>query len=201
VHITGVPVDPRLGREPPEPESLRAELGWRPGLATVLAVGSRRVLRFAETLQAVDRLALPLQWAIVAGGDDDLFAQLQQTAWRAPAHLYNWVDDLPRLMRAADCLLSKAGGLIMAEALACGLPILLVDHLHDQERGNVAWLAGSGAGEAALGPARAAEALGRWLAQGGRELAQHARAARAVGRPRAAYDVAEHAWQAALGLP
>jgi UDP-N-acetylglucosamine:LPS N-acetylglucosamine transferase len=199
VHITGLPVDPRLCQARRERAALRAELGWAPSLPTVLAVGSRRVARFGKVLRAIDQLQLPLQLAVVAGGDEALFAQLQQTNWRGPVHRYNWVDNLPALMQAADCVMSKAGGLIIAEALACGLPILLVDHLPDQERGNAAWLVGSGAGALALDPHEAADTLRRWLDGDGQELAQRAARAAILGRPRAAYAVAEHAWRAAEG--
>jgi UDP-N-acetylglucosamine:LPS N-acetylglucosamine transferase len=39
-------------------------------------------------------------------------------------------------MRAADCILSKAGGLTVSEALVCGLPLILVDIIPGQETGN-----------------------------------------------------------------
>jgi UDP-N-acetylglucosamine:LPS N-acetylglucosamine transferase len=99
-------------------------------------------------------------------------------------------------MRAADCLLCKSGGLIITEALACGLPLLLVDRLPDQEVGNAEMVVLSGAGELVLSPDGVVNTLKRWLANGGHELAGCARRARAVGRPRAAYDVAERVWQA-----
>ncbi len=200
VHITGVPVDLRLSEESRAAGAIRAELGWQPDRPALLAVGSRRVAGFIDTLRAVDAAGVPLQWAIVAGGDDELYAQLRALDWHMPAHLYNWVGNLPTLMHAADCLLSKAGGLIISEALACGLPLLLVDRLMDQEVGNADMVVRSGAGELALSPVVAASAVRRWLAQGGQVLAQHARNARALGRPRAAYDAAEHIWQATQRL-
>jgi UDP-N-acetylglucosamine:LPS N-acetylglucosamine transferase len=197
VHITGVPVDPRLAGAHRPAAASREELGWRPDRPVLLAVGGRRVLGFVESVRAVDRSGAPLQLAIVAGGDDELYARLGRADWSLPAHVYNWVDDLPRLMRAADGLLCKAGGLIVSEALACGLPLLLVDRLPDQEMGNAEFVMQSGAGELALNPDAAASAVWRWFGQGGQVLAQRTQKARAVGRPRAAYDAAEHVWQAA----
>ena len=93
----------------------------------------------------------------------------------------------------------QAGGLIIAETLACGLPLLLIDVLPAQEKGNVDIVLQSGAGELALTPGAALEVLYHWLADGGALLTQRASNARAVGRPRAALDIAEHVMSQWLG--
>jgi 1,2-diacylglycerol 3-beta-galactosyltransferase len=191
VLITGIPVAPALADRSRDPAEIRAALGWSPDLPVVLAVGSKRVPRLADFLRIVNHSALPLQLAVVAGGDDALYAGLQRVEWHVPAHIYDWVADMPTLMHAADCVMSKAGGLIISETLACGLPLLLIDVLPAQEKGNVDIVVQSGAGELALTPGDALEALYHWLADGGALLAQRAANARAVGRPRAALDVAE----------
>jgi 1,2-diacylglycerol 3-beta-galactosyltransferase len=191
VHITGIPVAPALTDRSRAPAEIRAALGWSPDLPVVLVVGSKRVQRLPDFLRVLNHSALPLQLVVVAGGDDDLYAELERAEWHLPMRLYNWVGDMPTLMQAADCVMSKAGGLIIAETLACGLPLLLVDVLPAQEKGNVDIVLGSGAGELALTPSDALEVLYHWLADGGARLAQRAAIARAAGRPRAAFDIAE----------
>ena len=191
VHITGIPVAPALANRSRDPAEIRTALGWALDLPVVLVVGSKRVQRLPEFLRVLNHAALPLQLAVVAGGDDALYAELQRAEWHLPAHLYNWVADMPTLMQAADCVMSKAGGLIIAETLACGLPLLLVDVLPAQEKGNVDIVLQSGAGELALTPGDALEVLHCWLADGGALLAQRAANARAAGRPRAVFDIAE----------
>ena len=140
--------------------------------------------RLPDFLRTLNHSALPLQLAVVAGGDDELWAELQRVEWRLPVHLYNWEADMPTLMHAADCVMSKAGGLIIAETLACGLPLLLMDVLPAQEKGNVEIVVQSGAGELALTPDDTLAVLSRWLADDGALLAERGRNARAVGRPR-----------------
>ena len=194
VRITGIPVHPRFARETRPPAALRAELGWRPDLTTVLAVGSERLPQLAEVLQGLNHSGLPLQLVAVAGGADALYRQLQSVEWHLPTHIYNYVDNMPVLMHAADCVVCKAGGLIVTEALACGLPLLLTEVLPGQEVGNADYVTTNGAGERAEGPLALLEALCHWLADGGWELSQRAARARRLGRPRAAYDVAELAW-------
>ena len=111
--------------------------------------------------------------------------------------MYGFGENLPTMMRAADCVLCKAGGLIVTEALACGLPLLLVDVLPGQETGNAAHVVASGTGQRCDGAIEALETLCHWLDRGGALLAERTRNARRLGRPRAAYDVAELAWTAA----
>ena len=144
---------------------------------------------------------LPLQLIVVAGGDDELYDQLQSEEWHGPAHVYNFVDNMPELMHASDCIICKAGGLIVTESLACGLPLLLVDVLPGQETGNADYVVQGGAGALSPAPLDGLETLCHWLLRGGEGLAQCAENARRLGKPRAAYDVAERAWAVAQAGP
>jgi 1,2-diacylglycerol 3-beta-galactosyltransferase len=203
VQVTGIPVHPRLARQDRPRAALHAELGWppRPDLSTVLAVGSKRVGHLAEVLHALNHAGLRLQLVLVAGGDDELYHQFQSTEWHVPSHVYNFVEDMPTLMQAADCIVCKAGGLIVTESLACGLPILLTDVIEGQETSNARYVVEGGAGELAPSAMEGLEIMCHWLANGGTLLAQRAQNAKHLGRPRAAYDVAELAWAAAAHGP
>ena len=194
--ITGIPVHPHLAQDR-DPAALRAELGWRTDLKTVLAVGSARVEHLAEVAQVLNHSGLPVQLVLVAGGDEKLYRQLQSVEWHVVTHLYNFVKDMPTLMRAADCIICKAGGLIVTEALACGLPLLLIDVLPGQEVGNAEYVIQGGAGERASNPIEALEIMYHWLERDGERLAARARNARYLGHPRAAYEIADKIWVAA----
>jgi 1,2-diacylglycerol 3-beta-galactosyltransferase len=196
VIVTGIPVDPRLA--PPEVEmgACRASLGWNPDLFTVLAVGGKRVRSFHEVLRALDGSGLPLQLAVVAGGAEDLERELRGVDWRLQVHLYGLVEDMPPLMHAANCVLSKAGGLIVTEALACARPLLLVDIIPGQEEGNAEFVVEKGAGDLVQGGEEALKVLRGWLADEGELYGRRVAAARRAGRPRAAWEVAEWVWRA-----
>lgn len=196
VRITGIPVDPALARSEGR-AALRARLGWHPDLTTVLAVGGKRVSGLGETLAVLNHCGWPLQLVVVAGGDDELYLQLQETEWHPVTHTYNFVRNMPEMLHAADCILCKAGGLIVTEALACGLPILLFDVIQGQETGNVEYVVEGGAGELAEDPFEVLETMCHWLEHGGELLRVRADNARRLGRPRAAYDAADLIWEAA----
>jgi 1,2-diacylglycerol 3-beta-galactosyltransferase len=201
VAVTGIPVHPNLTQEHREPAAIRAELGWAPELKTVLAVGSKRAKNLLGLLRTLNHSGLPIQLAAVAGGDDALYRRLQEIDWHVPAHVFNFVENMPSLMHAADCIVCKAGGLIVTESLACGLPILLTDLIEGQETSNANYVVDGGAGELVDSPLEGLETAYHWFAAGGELLAERSRRASSLGYPRAAYDVAGLAWEAAIRGP
>jgi 1,2-diacylglycerol 3-beta-galactosyltransferase len=197
VKITGIPVRPDLLKWNQDQASLRQSLGWRPDLFTVLAVGSKRVENLYDSLRVLNHSGLPVQLVVVAGGDDELYRRFQETEWHVETHCYNYVTEMGTFMRAADCILSKAGGLIVSEALACGLPLILIDVIPGQETGNANHVVAGNAGVLACDPIEVLETVCHWLEMDRRLYRQQAENARRLGHPRAAYDVADLAWAAA----
>ncbi|MGB7539792.1 MAG: glycosyltransferase [Anaerolineales bacterium] len=201
VIVTGIPVHPDLGNEKRNPAAVRAVLGWPPSLRSVLVVGGKRVKNLGGILRVLNHSGLPLQLTVVAGGDDALFREFQDVEWHMPVRVLNFVENMPVLMHASDFIVCKAGGLIVTESLACGLPIMLTDYIEGQESGNVRYVVEGGAGELVRNPLDGLERISHWLADGGDMLARRGRNARSLGYPRAAYDVAGLAWEAAVRGP
>jgi 1,2-diacylglycerol 3-beta-galactosyltransferase len=195
VIATGVPVNPRIGLGTKSRQAIRRELGWDQDLTTLLAVGSRRVETLLAHLQAINQPGLPLQLAAVAGGDERLFQRLKAVNWRIPVHTYGFVERMADLMLAADLLISKAGGLIISEGLASGLPLLLIEYIPGQESGNVRFVCDNHAGRLATSPQETLTVLQNWLQNGASSLHQAAANARHIGRPEAANQVAEMVWK------
>jgi 1,2-diacylglycerol 3-beta-galactosyltransferase len=201
VIITGIPVHPNLANENRKPSAIRAELGWPLELTTILVVGGKRVKNLPGTLRALNHSGLPLQFVLVAGGDDALYQQLQNTDWHLPTHLFNFVENMPTLMHASDCIICKAGGLVVTESLACGLPILLTDLIEGQETNNARFVVDGDAGELVSSPIEGLEVMAHWLADGKKLLLQHSQNSKRLGRPKAAYDTASLVWEAAMHGP
>ncbi len=194
VKVTGVPVRTEFAEPKPDAACLRRELGWQPDLFTVLAIGSKRVDHLYDSLRVLNHSGHPLQLVVAAGGDQDLFQQLQATEWHVPTRVYDFVLQMGTFMRAADCVLSKAGGLTVSEALACGLPLILIDVIPGQETGNAELVVTGEAGVLAPEPVAVVEALAHWLADDRRHYRRAAQMARQLGHPRAALEVSELAW-------
>jgi 1,2-diacylglycerol 3-beta-galactosyltransferase len=192
LHLSGMPVHPRIAElQDRDPAELRRKLGWDTDMMTALIVGSSRTGQTMNITRLLDRSGLQLQLVAVGGGDPKLTRQLEQAEWRGVVHTYGLVENMAEMMRAADLIICKAGGLIVSEALASGLPLILFEALPGQEVGNVRYVAESGAGEWSPGAIGALTTVYAWLARDRTIFEQRRAAARRVGKPRAAYDVAE----------
>ena len=191
VKITGIPVHPALAKGQQDQTSLRSDLGWRTDLFTILAVGSKRVENLYDSVRGLNHSGLPLQLALVAGGDNKLFKRFEETEWHVKTHLYNFVTDMATLMRASNCVLGKAGGLTVTEALACGLPLILVNVIPGQETGNADYVVSGQAGDLAQDPTEVLEVVYHWLDKDKELYNQRVQNAHQIGYPYAAYDVAK----------
>jgi 1,2-diacylglycerol 3-beta-galactosyltransferase len=194
IEVIGIPVHPRLSQETRAKATIRAELGWDPDLTTLLIVGSKRSSLYVDVAHVLNHSGLPVQLIVATGGDDERYAELQQTEWHRPAQVYNFVKNMPTMMRAADAIVCKAGGLTTTESLACGLPLMLTDVIPGQETGNAEYVVSGGAGEMIDEPLQALETVCHWLLNDGQLLKERSANAAKLGRPRAAYDIVDRAW-------
>ncbi len=197
IHVTGIPVNPAFANEHRKKSDIRLALGWEPDLPTLLFVGSKRVDRLLEAVNIANHFGMRLQLAVVAGKDAQLFQKLQEMEWHQLVHLYEFAANMPELMHATDGVICKAGGLVVTEALACGKPLLLISAIPGQEIGNATFVVSRGAATLAQTPSDFLEALSHWMADGRRQMREQARCARQLGRPNAAYLVADILFKAA----
>lgn len=197
VKIVGIPVRPELVKGNQDGASIRRSLGWRENLFTVLAIGSKRVEHLYDALWALNHSGFPLQLIIAAGGDQEFYQRCQETEWHVETHVYDFVSEMGTFMRCADCVLGKAGGLTVSEALACGLPMILVDVIPGQETGNADHVVAGNAGVLARAPINVLETMSHWLENDRLYYHQQAQNAQRLGRPRAAFDTAELVWRLA----
>jgi 1,2-diacylglycerol 3-beta-galactosyltransferase len=201
VAVIGIPVHPAIAKERRAKPAIRAALGWEPKLTTVLIVGSRRSRLYVEAAHVLNHSGLPIQLVLATGGDSERYAELRKTRWHRPARVYGFVENLQALMPAADFVVTKAGGLTVAEALACGLPLMLTDVIPGQETGNAAYVVDGGAGEIVAEPLQVLEKTCHWLLDKGALLRKRAANARKLGRPRAVFDIVDRMWELARRGP
>jgi processive 1,2-diacylglycerol beta-glucosyltransferase len=97
--------------------------------------------------------------------------------------------EMADFMGAASVLLSKPGGMTTAEALARGLPMLILDPIGGQEERNSDVLLEAGAALKCSEVTLVGHKLKRLLDEPGLRERMAANA-RALGRPRAAWDIA-----------
>jgi len=197
IKVCGIPVHPDIVHSRQTAAEAKATLGWRQDLTTLLVIGGELVNGMVDALRVLDHSGLPIQLVAVAGRDKALLEQLEKTCWHATTRVYGYVSDMPSMMAASDAVICKAGGLTVAEALASGLPIILLDALPGQEEGNAQYVVEKGAGEQARDAVAILAKVYHWLDQEGTLLKKRAHRAQELGRPQAAFDVANFVFSVA----
>ena len=198
VIVTGVPVRP--GFEPPRDQlAARRALGVSPDLPLVLAMAGAQGSfgRLLDVARALIDLRAPVQALVVAGHDAELAARIGRLTAGRSIRVFGFVDDVRPLMAAADVLVSKAGGMTLAEAMAAELPLLTYASLPGQERRNERFASRAGIALVARRRRELDQALERALSEP--KLLEGLRAQmRGVRRPDASRHIASLVLERAL---
>lgn len=200
VVVTGIPVRAEFA-EPGDRAAARASLGLDPERPLVLALAgaSGRVGRLAAVARVLGRLPVPLQAVIAAGTDAALTARLRRmVAGDERIRVVGYVDNIRALMAAADVLVTKAGGVSLAEALAAEVPMVCFGSLPGHEARNERFVVEHGAALAARSARQLERTLRAALATPG-VLARLREGTRAVRRPHAAREAAQDLLRRAAG--
>ncbi|MBI5629675.1 MAG: UDP-N-acetylglucosamine 2-epimerase [Elusimicrobia bacterium] len=191
IHVTGIPVHPAFEMPLPQEESRRQLRLPQEAQVFFLCGGSRGLgplPRIAQSLLADFPRAHVLA---LCGRNEALARDLEALRGGSRLQVYSHQEpeSLCRLMGASDILIGKPGGLTMAESLAVGLPVAIVDPIPGQEERNARYLLSQGGAIAAQSPRALTESLKRLFSNGSLE-ALRARA-KALGRPSAAREAAK----------
>jgi processive 1,2-diacylglycerol beta-glucosyltransferase/1,2-diacylglycerol 3-beta-galactosyltransferase len=60
--------------------------------------------------------------------------------------VYGYARNMPQLIKASDCVVTKAGASLTMETLALHKPLIISTYIHGQELGNVRYVTRNGAG-------------------------------------------------------
>lgn len=192
IRVTGIPVHP-LFAETADPAALRRKHGVREGLPLLLVLaGGFGVGPVERLVRALWREVPRAQVVVAAGRNAALRARLAGPARRAPlpTRVLGFSTEIHEWMSLASLVLTKPGGLTTSEALARGLPIVIVSPIPGQETRNASMLLEAGAGMSGENLYTVGWRVARLLKSPVRMEAMRL-AARHLGRPRAAFEVAE----------
>jgi processive 1,2-diacylglycerol beta-glucosyltransferase len=196
--VTGIPIHPAFSEAKDRAECQRRQglTGGRPVLLQL--AGGFGVGPIEKLFQGILQVETPIELVVVAGRNAELKTRLEQIAVppRHLAHVLGFTTEMDELMAAADLVVSKPGGLTTSEALARGTPMAVVNPIPGQESRNSDFLLENAAAIKINNVATLPYKLDQLLSTPGR-LAELTANAKRLGRPRAAFDVA----QAALDWP
>jgi processive 1,2-diacylglycerol beta-glucosyltransferase len=193
VSVTGIPVDPAFAALPSKAEA-RARLGLSQDRDVLLVMaGGLEADDLAGVLDRLRHMRWPLDVEVVTGRSQRLSRLVEDHAEPVgPVRVrgHGFVTDVPLRMAAADMVLTKPGGLTCSEALAAGLPLLLVSPYPLHEEANATVLLENGAALRVEPLSTLPFKLGRVLAERERLEAMRS-AARRLAHPDAAWRVAD----------
>ncbi|MFC1480096.1 glycosyltransferase [Candidatus Omnitrophota bacterium] len=145
----GIPVDPKF-RQERDIRRIRKDFDFQEGNPTILIMGG------SQGLGAVEEVARSLlqdedhnyQLLVVTGSNKKLCAKLKRLVKKKGGknmRVLSFVENIDELMEVSDVVVTKAGGMTIAEALVKKLPMLIVDPIPGHERMNTDYLVEKGA--------------------------------------------------------
>jgi processive 1,2-diacylglycerol beta-glucosyltransferase len=163
--VSGVPLRPEF-EEPVDAAAARAAFGLSSACPVVLAMAGAHGTfgRLPDVARAVLASPRPLQALLITGTDEALTASLERLTTGTTVRTLGHVKDIRRLMAAADLIVTKAGGMTLAEALAAERPVLCYGSLPGQERRNERFASRAGIALIARSPRELARVLDLALA-------------------------------------
>lgn len=149
IKVLGIPVDPRFA-EKKSKQQMRDKLSLKRDLPVLLLMGGNQGL---GSIGEVSKSLLSdkehnYQLVVVTGKNKRLAGKLNRLAKGKGGeniHIFSYVDNIDEFMEAADLIITKAGGMTTAEAMAKRLPLLIIDPIPGQERYNTDHFVSQGA--------------------------------------------------------
>ena len=188
IEVTGIPIRPEFGEV-----AGRLGLPQKVSEQTVLVMGGVRGLGpIREVVEKLCALRPHVRVVAVAGRNRRLLKTLESVRGRHPDRItvLTYVDNVHELMSQADLLISKAGGITTSEALAMGLPMVLVSPIPGHEMRNAKLLCEKGVAVLANGAEDAGRIASRLLGQP-TELNRMKKRMSSLSRPDSSFRIVE----------
>jgi processive 1,2-diacylglycerol beta-glucosyltransferase len=190
--VTGIPVHPVFG-EPQDRSACLARFGLRGNRPVVLLLSGGHDPGDTEApYRALLEVPTPLEIVAVTGHNEKTRSHLAAVVppRRHRTKVLGYTNRMHELLAIADLLVTKPGGLTVSEALARGVGLVLIHPIPGQEERNSDFLLEQGAAIKANHMPTLSHKVADLLRHPDRVERLKANARR-LGRPRAAFDVAE----------
>ncbi len=144
VVVCGIPTDPVFAaRHDAKASRCRFGLGDEDVPLVLLMSGGMGPTRMDRVVDKLCASGTSMQIIAITGHDTRARRRLERLHAAPPVSLrvLGWTNDVAELMQAASLLVTKPGGLTIAEAALCGLPIVTFDAIPGPEQRNATRLA------------------------------------------------------------
>ncbi|MBE7021981.1 MAG: glycosyltransferase [Ruminococcaceae bacterium] len=140
----GIPIRPHFAHKLSKEEA-RKHLKLENRFTILLMMGSMGYgSDTLDTVRNLDRMEEDFQLVTVCGTNKRLKARIDRMTKHKTIINYGYSNEVATLMDAADCIITKPGGLSTSEALAKELPIIMMDPIPGQEDRNKEFMLNNG---------------------------------------------------------
>lgn len=141
---TGIPIRP-IESLYKKKSKLRQELNLKPELKTVMiAGGGIGLTKYLDVIKSLEMFDKKLQLLCMTGNNTKVQQKIEKFVSKHEIKSIGFTDKFTDYMQASDVLISKAGGLSMAEALTCEIPVIIFDPIPGHEEQNAKFLINAG---------------------------------------------------------
>ncbi|CAI5531440.1 unnamed protein product [Closterium sp. Naga37s-1] len=198
IRVHGLPIRPAFAKPSGPQAGVRQSLGMDPELPAVLLIGGGEGMGPVEvTARALATTLAPEtpggrakgQLIVICGRNKQLQATLEAMTWPMPTQIKGVVTNIPEVMAASDCVISKAGPGTIAESMIKGLPMILNGFIAGQEAGNVPFVVKNGAGLFEENPQKIAQIVADWFGPKVDQFKRMATNAHRLARPDAVFRI------------
>ncbi|GAE35452.1 MGDG synthase family glycosyltransferase [Halalkalibacter akibai] len=125
---------------------VRNDLKLQSDEKTILITGGGLGLgKYEDLLETLEQLEEKVQVLCMTGFNSELEKRIMALNSKHRIHVISYTERFTEYLRASDVVLSKAGGLTMAEALACETPTVIYQPVPGHEEDNAQFLIDFGA--------------------------------------------------------
>ncbi|MGI6031091.1 MAG: MGDG synthase family glycosyltransferase [Eubacteriales bacterium] len=136
----GIPIHPKFSTKMDQREARRA-LGLAEDKKTLLVMsGSMGFGKIDRSIEKLDELDMDFQGLVVCGNNKEMYRKISAMELHKDFRIFGYVNNVDVMMDAADCIITKPGGITSSEALAKELPMIMVNPIPGQEERNVEFL-------------------------------------------------------------
>jgi processive 1,2-diacylglycerol beta-glucosyltransferase len=188
IEVTGMPVDPAFDRVP----GMKAAQVSGDLPIVLLMGGGMGPTRMDEVARQLGESKVPMHIVAVTGHDKRARRKLESLKVKSPVSLrvLGWTNDVAALMQAASILVTKPGGLTIAEAALCSLPTVFFDPIPGAEFINARRMVDGGAAVISKGANETASTVVKLLRDEPSRRAMSLRANK-LARPDARKEIAQ----------
>ena len=143
----GIPIEKKFSLQK-DIGFLKKKLGLKEDVFTVLIMsgGLGFGVDLVDTFEKWEEKKPDIQIIVVCGENDELKFEMEriQQLMTVPIKVFGFAENVDEMMLASDVIITKPGGLTIAEAMVCNLPMILVSIIQGQEDNNLKFLLENG---------------------------------------------------------